>query len=66
MDGQLREDIVNFIYRFETLDHNDIKIAIPEASTLSERELDAVIQEDYEKMNREIEYATYDYSENWD
>ena len=45
--------IIKFIYSFNTLDSNEINIL---NKKLSPNELQNMIQEDYEKIDREIRY----------
>jgi len=56
---QLNSDIVQFVYQYGTLDPTDIQRAIPAASGYSSEEISNIIQEDYEKMNREVEYSVH-------
>lgn len=54
-----KEEVVNFVYTYGTLDSELIEKEVPEVKGLTSKEIANIIDEDYEKIEREIEYTVH-------
>ena len=57
-------DIITFVYAYQITDPEIIKKEIPEAEKMNSEDIFNLIEEDWEKLNREIKYETRSYEEN--
>lgn len=57
-------EIITFVYAYGTMDPEVIKKEIPAAQDMSSKDINNLIQEDWERLNREVDYGTRPNEEN--
>ena len=57
MRNSISKKIVEFVYDYQTMDPDIIRLAVADADVYTAEEVNKVIQDDYERMSRVIEHG---------
>ena len=56
VENNIKKQIVEFVYEYQTLDPDVIRQAVPDAEMYSVQDIQNLIQEDFETISRKIEH----------